>query len=134
MTTAGKWGETRRSSRATDSAPYLRWGQTVEGDRLSAVGLLMVVAEAALVVVIEGSGRRGNLFVEVRGEVGSRSGPFIGARRGLGEIFLSFAELQWPAMEVREKIPVWTPAAGFSVDWVLCELTHRAGLLWPVWR
>jgi hypothetical protein len=39
----------------------------------------------------------------VRGEVGSRSGPFIGAGRRFGEIFVSFAELQWLAMEVREK-------------------------------
>jgi hypothetical protein len=58
--TAGKWGETKRSSRATDSAPYLGWGQTVEGDRRPAVGLLAVVVGAALVVVMEGSGRRGN--------------------------------------------------------------------------
>jgi hypothetical protein len=53
-------GKTKRSSRATDSAPYLGWGQTVEGDRRPAVGLLVVVAGAALVVAMEGSGRRGN--------------------------------------------------------------------------
>jgi hypothetical protein len=58
--TAGKCGETKRSSRATDSAPYLGWGQNVEGDRRPAVGLLAVVAGAALVVAMEGSGRRGN--------------------------------------------------------------------------
>jgi hypothetical protein len=57
--TAGKWGKTKRSSRATDFAPYLGWGQTMEGDRRPAVGLLAVVAEAALVVAMEGSGRRG---------------------------------------------------------------------------
>jgi hypothetical protein len=32
MASAGKWGKTKRSSRATDSAPYLGWGETVEGD------------------------------------------------------------------------------------------------------
>jgi hypothetical protein len=58
--TAGKWGETKRSSRETDSTPYLGWGQTVEGDRRPAVGLLAVVAGAALVVAMEGSVRRGN--------------------------------------------------------------------------
>jgi hypothetical protein len=52
-------GETKRSSRATDFAPYLGWGRTVEGDRRPAVGLLVVVAGAALVVAMEGSGRRG---------------------------------------------------------------------------
>jgi hypothetical protein len=46
---------------------------------------------------------------------------------------LSFAELQWPAMEVRENSRRGLRPAGFSVDLVLCELTCRAGLLWP-WR
>jgi hypothetical protein len=46
---------------------------------------------------------------------------------------LSFAELQWPAMEVREKSRRGLGLEGFSVDWVLCELTRRAGLLRP-WR
>jgi hypothetical protein len=36
-------------------------------------------------------------------------------------------------MEVREKSRRGLRPAGFSVDWVLCELTRRAGLLWP-WR
>jgi hypothetical protein len=59
MASAGKWGKTKRSSRATDSAPYIGWGETVEGDRRPTVGLLAVVAGAALVVAMEGSGRRG---------------------------------------------------------------------------
>jgi hypothetical protein len=42
-------------------------------------------------------------------------------------------ELQWPAMEVREKSRRGLRPTGFSVDWVLCESTRRAGLLWP-WR
>jgi hypothetical protein len=46
---------------------------------------------------------------------------------------LSFAELQWPAMEVREKSRRGLRPAGFSVDWLLCELTRCAGLLCP-WR
>jgi hypothetical protein len=46
---------------------------------------------------------------------------------------LSFAELQWSAMEVREKSRRGLRPAGFSVDWLLCELTRRAELLWP-WR
>jgi hypothetical protein len=58
-TSAEKWGKTKKSSRATDSTPYLGWGQTVEGDRRVAVGQLAVVAGAALVVAMEGSGRRG---------------------------------------------------------------------------
>jgi hypothetical protein len=58
--TVGKWGETKRSSRATDSAPYLGLGCSGEADRRPAVGLLAVVTGAALVVAMEGSGRRGN--------------------------------------------------------------------------
>jgi hypothetical protein len=59
MGTTGKWGKTKRSSRATDSAPYLGPGCFGEADRRSAVGLLAVVAGAALVVAMPGSGRRG---------------------------------------------------------------------------
>jgi hypothetical protein len=58
-TLAGKWGKMNRSSRATDSAPYLGLGCSGEADRWPAVGLLAVVAGAALVVAMEGSGRRG---------------------------------------------------------------------------
>jgi hypothetical protein len=57
---AGKWGKTKRSSRATDSAPYLGLGCSGGEDRRPAVGLLAVVAGAALVVAMEGSGRRWN--------------------------------------------------------------------------
>jgi hypothetical protein len=60
MATVGKWGETERSSRATDSAPYLGLGCSGKADRRSTVGLLAVVTGAALVVAMEGSGRRGN--------------------------------------------------------------------------
>jgi hypothetical protein len=58
--TAGKWGKTKRSLRATDSVPYLGLGCSGEADRRLAVGLLAVVAGVALVVAMEGSGRRGN--------------------------------------------------------------------------
>jgi hypothetical protein len=85
------------------------------------------------VAVLGGLGGREAWLGVVRGEVGSRSGPFIGAERRFGEDILSFAELQWPAMEVREKSRRGLRPAGFSVDWLLCELSRRAGLLWP-WR
>jgi hypothetical protein len=58
--TAGKWGKAKMSSRATDSAPYLGLGCSRGADRRPAVGLLTVVAGAALVVAMEGSGRREN--------------------------------------------------------------------------
>jgi hypothetical protein len=80
-----------------------------------------------------GLGKEGELVVEVRGATGSRAGPFIGAGRSVREDILSFAELQWLAMEVREKSRRGLRPVGFSVDWLLCELTRRAGLLWP-WR
>jgi hypothetical protein len=44
----------------------------------------------------------GGLVVEVRGATESRAGPFIGAGRSVRGDILSFAELQWPATEVRE--------------------------------
>jgi hypothetical protein len=55
---AGRWGKTKRSSRATDSASYLGLGCSGGADRRPVVGLLAVVAGAALVVVMEGSGER----------------------------------------------------------------------------
>jgi hypothetical protein len=58
--TAGKWGKPKRSLRATDSAPYPGLGCSGEADRRTAVGLLAVVAGAALVVAMKGSERRGN--------------------------------------------------------------------------
>jgi hypothetical protein len=78
-----------------------------------------------------GLGRQVGSVGAVRGEVGSRAGPFIGAGRSVRGDILSFAELQWPVMEVREKSWRGLRPAGFSVDLVLCELTCRAGLLWP---
>jgi hypothetical protein len=56
--TVGKWGKTKRSSRATDSAPYLGLGCSGGVDRQPAVGLFAVVTGAALVVAMEGSGER----------------------------------------------------------------------------
>jgi hypothetical protein len=76
--TAGKWGKTKRRSRATHSAPHLGRGRTVEGDR-----------RRRAVCNRDGTGgagggdgelgEEGELVVEVRDEVGSRAGPFIGA-------------------------------------------------------
>jgi hypothetical protein len=78
-----------------------------------------------------GLGRQGGSVGAVRGEVGSRAGPFIGAGMSVRGDILSFAELQWPSMEVRKKSRRGLRPAGFSIDLVLCELTFRAGLLWP---
>jgi hypothetical protein len=95
--TAGKWGKTKRRSRATHSAPHLGRGRTVEGDR-----------RRRAVCNRDGTGdagggdgelgEEGELVVEVRDEVGSRAGPFIGARRRFGREFLSsrsFDGRQW---------------------------------------
>jgi hypothetical protein len=78
-------------------------------------------------------GWQGGSVGAVRGEEGSPAGPFIGAGRSVRGNILSFVEVQWPAMEVREKYRRGLRPAGFSIDLVLCELTCRAGLLWP-WR
>jgi hypothetical protein len=53
-----------------------------------------------------GLGKEGELVVEVRGATGSRVGPFIGAGKSVWGDILSFAELQWPAMEVWENLGV----------------------------
>jgi hypothetical protein len=74
-----------------------------------------------------GLGKEGELVVEVRGATGSRAGPFISTRRSVRGDILSFAELQWPTMEVREKSWRGLPPAGFLVDLVQCELTCHAG-------
>jgi hypothetical protein len=94
---AGKWGKTKRRSRATHSAPHLGRGRTVEGDR-----------QRRAVCNPERHGRHwwwrwrardeGELVVEVRDEVGSRSGPFIGAGRSVRWRYLSsrsFDGHQW---------------------------------------
>jgi hypothetical protein len=69
------WGKTKRSSRATDSAPYLGLGCSGEADRRPTMGLLAVVAGAALVVAMEGSGRRGNWSWRCRARWGA--GPAL---------------------------------------------------------
>ena len=59
-----------------------------------------------------GLGKEGELVVEVRGEVGSRSGPFIGAGRS---VWRGYFELRGASMAVNGgsgKIPAWTPASG----------------------
>jgi hypothetical protein len=128
--TTEKWGKTKRRSRATHSAPHLGRGRTVEGDwRRRAVCNRDGMGDAG-----GGDGglaKEGELVMEVRGATESRAGRFIGAGRSIRGDILSFAGLQWPAMEVREKSRRGLRPAGFLVDWVLCELTCRAGLLWP---
>jgi hypothetical protein len=52
-------GQNEEELEGTYSAPYLGLGCSGEADRRPAVGLLAVVAGAALVVAMEGSGRRG---------------------------------------------------------------------------
>jgi hypothetical protein len=42
----------------------------------------------------------GDLVVEVRDEVGSRSGPFIGAGRSVRVEIFEIQELRWPSMAV----------------------------------
>jgi hypothetical protein len=59
-----------------------------------------------------GHGKEGELVVEVRGEVGGRSGPFIGAGRS---VWRGYFELRGASMAGNggsEKIPAWTPASG----------------------
>jgi hypothetical protein len=99
MGAAGKWGKTKRRSRATHSAPHLGKGRTMEGDR-----------QRRAVCNPERHGRRwcgdgelgeeGELVVEVRDEVGSRSGPFIGAGRSVRVEIFEIQELRWPSMAV----------------------------------
>jgi hypothetical protein len=127
--TAGKWGK-RRGGRGQPIL-LLTSGCGAPERRIDGGGRrpVMVVGGGGA----WGLGRQGGLVGVVRGEVVSRSGPFIGAERWFGEDILSFAELQWPAMEVWEKSRRGLRPAGFSVDCLLCELTRRAGLLWP-WR
>jgi hypothetical protein len=97
MGAAGKWGKTKRRSRATHSTPHLGRGRTVEGDQ-----------RRRAVCNPERHGRRwwwrwraqggGELAVEVRDEVGSRSSHFIGAERRFGRRYLSsrsFDNRQW---------------------------------------
>jgi hypothetical protein len=50
--------------------------------------------------------KEGELAVEVQGATGSRAGPFICAGKSVWGDILSFTELQWPAMEVRENLGV----------------------------
>jgi hypothetical protein len=59
-----------------------------------------------------GLGKEGELVVEVRGEVGSRSGPFIGAGRS---VWRGYFELRGASMAGNGgsgKIPAWTPTSG----------------------
>jgi hypothetical protein len=88
------------------------WSGTDCGGRSTAAGGLQPgMARAALVVAMESSGR-GGLVVEVRDEVGSRSGPFIGAERRFGRGYFELRGAPMAGNGGSGKIPAWTPAGG----------------------
>jgi hypothetical protein len=121
--TAGRWGKTKRSLRAIDSASYLGRGQPVEAAplRWAAAG------DGGWGGGARGLGKQGETAVAVQGRVRHCPPLFMGVGKAVRGDILSFAELQWPAMEVQEKSRRGLRPAGFSVDLVLCELTCRAG-------
>jgi hypothetical protein len=59
-----------------------------------------------------GLGRQGGLVGVVRGEVGSRSDPFIGAGRSVRRGYFELRGAPMAGNEGSEKIPAWTPASG----------------------
>jgi hypothetical protein len=59
-----------------------------------------------------GLGRQGGLVGVVRGEVGSRSGPFIGAGRSVRRGYFELRGAPMAGNGGSEKIPAWTPASG----------------------
>jgi hypothetical protein len=108
MATAGKWGETKRRSRATNSAPYLGLGCSGEADRRWRAATVMVVGGGGAWAL----GRQGGLVGVVCGEVGSRSGPFIGAGRSVRRGYFELRGAPMAGNGGSRKIPVWTPASG----------------------
>jgi hypothetical protein len=88
MGTAGMWGKTERRSRATHSAPHLGRGRTVEGDRRRRT-VFHREGTGGAGGGDGGLGKEGELVVEVRDEVGSRSSPFIGTGRLVQRGYLS---------------------------------------------
>jgi hypothetical protein len=56
--------------------------------------------------------KEGELVVEVRGEVGSRSGPFIGAGRSVRRGYFELRGAPMVGNGGWGKIPAWTPASG----------------------
>jgi hypothetical protein len=59
-----------------------------------------------------GLGKEGELVVEMRGEVGSRSGPFIGAGRSVWRGYFDLCGAPMAGNGGSGKIPAWTPASG----------------------
>jgi hypothetical protein len=57
-------------------------------------------------------GRQGGLVGVVRGEVGSRSGPFIGAGRSVRRGYFELRGAPMAGNGGSGKIPAWTPASG----------------------
>jgi hypothetical protein len=106
--TAGKWGETKRRSRATDPSPYLGLGCSGEVDRRRRRRPVMVVGGCGAWAL----GRQGGLVGVVCGEVGSRSGPFIGAGRSVRRGYFELRGAPMAGNGGSGKIPAWTPASG----------------------
>jgi hypothetical protein len=59
-----------------------------------------------------GLGRQGGLVGVVRGEVGSRSGPFIGTGRSVRRGYFELRGAPMAGNGGSGKIPAWTPAGG----------------------
>jgi hypothetical protein len=59
-----------------------------------------------------GLGKEGKLVVEVRGEVGSRSGPFIGAGRSVWRGYFELRGAPMASNGGSGKITTWTTAGG----------------------
>jgi hypothetical protein len=94
MGTIGMWGKTERRSRETHSVLYLGLGCSGEADRRRRAA----AGYGGRWWRCLGAWEAGGLVGVVRGEVGSRSGHFIGAGRRFGQRFLSsrsFDGRQW---------------------------------------
>jgi hypothetical protein len=109
--TAGKWGKTKRSSRATHSAPHLGRGRTVEGDRRRRA-VCNRDGTGGAGGGEGGLGKEGELVVAVRGATESRAGPFIGAGRSVRRGYFEFGGAPMARNGGSGKIPTWTPAGG----------------------
>jgi hypothetical protein len=102
MGAVGKWGKTKRRSRATHSAPHLGRGRTVEGDR-----------RRWAVCNLERHGRRWWWRWRARGggEIGrggaGRGGepvrPFYRRGKAVQAKIFEHQELRWPSMAVGRK-------------------------------
>jgi hypothetical protein len=99
------WGKIERRSRETHSAPHLSRGRTVEGDRRRQA-VFNQEGTGGASGGDRGLGKKGKLVIEVRGEVGSRFGPFTGAGRS---VWRGYFELRGAPMDVN--------GAGGKISW-----------------